>query len=521
MLDIKIVNGMLFDGSGAEAQRLDVGITGDSIASLGDLAAAEARQTIDAEGCLVCPGFIDAHTHSDSYLLIEPTSPSKIHQGVTTEICGNCGASAAPVTSFEHLPSDWADKSYPSKWSTTAEFRELIEAQGIGVNMVMMVGHNTLRRSFAGYENRAVTEDEMAVMVRNLEESLDAGAAGLSTGLIYAPGMFAPTEEIIKLAEITGRHGGIYTSHMRSEGDQLLEAISETINIGEKTGVRVQISHLKVSGRNNWHKIDAALELIQQARARGLQVAADRYPYVFGATDLDVVFPEWASDGGREGVLARLEDPDICSRLRAELIDSRDYDEWGGVLVGSTVHHDNFRFRGLSLIDVAVLLELPHPVDAIFHLCRNDKMMTGAFFAGMSEDNMYRILKEPYVMLGSDASLRSLSGPLGSDYPHPRAYGSVPRFLRMVIDKKIMPMQEAVRKMTSLPAQQFSLGQRGEIREGYAADIVVFNSDKLKDHATYAAPHAFASGVSHVLVNGKAVLADGRPTGCLSGRVIS
>jgi len=520
MLDTKIINGMLIDGSGTEAQRLDVGISGDSIAAIGDLSAAEAKHTINAEGCAVCPGFIDAHTHSDSYLLIEPTSPSKIYQGITTEVCGNCGASAAPVTSFEHLPSDWADKSYHSKWSTTSEFRELIETQGIGVNMVMMVGHNTLRRSFVGYENRPATNDEMAVMTRNLEESLDAGARGLSTGLVYAPGMFAPTEEIAALAEVVKKHNGIYTSHMRSEGDQLLESIAETINIGEKAGVRVQISHLKVSGRKNWHKIDAALELIRKARDRGVQVAADRYPYVFGATDLDVVFPEWAADGGREGVLARLEDTDIRNRLRGELIDSRDYDDWGGVLVGSTIHHDNFRFRGLSLIDVAVVLELEHPVDAIFHLCRNDKMMTGAFFAGMSEDNMYRILKEPYLMLGSDASLRSPSGPLSSDFPHPRAYGSVPRFLRMVLDKKIMPLNEAVRKMTSLPAQQFALKNRGRISEGYAADMIVFDPDKIRDNATYAAPHTFAAGINHLLVNGQAVLADGKPTGALPGKVI-
>ncbi len=217
MLDLKIINGTLIDGSGDDARFTDVGIIGDSISVVDDLSQAEARQTIDATGAIVCPGFIDAHTHSDTYLLIEPTSPSKIYQGITTEVCGNCGASAAPVTSFEHLPSDWADKSYPGKWSSVAEFRTLVEDRGIGINMVMMVGHNTLRRSFVGYDNRSVTVDELAVMSRKVEESFEAGVRGLSTGLVYAPGMFASQEEIVALAEVVARYDGIYTIHIRSE----------------------------------------------------------------------------------------------------------------------------------------------------------------------------------------------------------------------------------------------------------------------------------------------------------------
>lgn len=520
MLDLKIINGSLIDGSGSNVRRADVGIVGDSISFVGDLSQAEAQQTIDAEGTVVCPGFIDTHTHSDTYLLIDPTAPSKIYQGITTEICGNCGASAAPVTSFDHLPSDWADKSYPRKWSSVAEFRELIEEQGIGVNMVMMVGHNTLRRSFVGYDNRPVTADELALMSQKVEESFEAGARGLSTGLVYAPGMFAPQEEIVVLAKIAASYDGIYTSHMRSEGDTLLEALNEAIAIGHDANIRVQISHLKVSGRSNWHKIDDALALIRDARERGEPVAADRYPYTAGATDLDVVFPEWASDGGRATVLARLENSATCERLRGELVDSRDLEDWRGVLVGSTTHPDNKKFRGINLIEVAQALGLPHPVDAILYLCRNDEMTTGAFFAGMSEDNMRRILQEPYVMLGSDASLRSLTGLLSHDYPHPRAYGSMPRFLRMVLDEGLLSLPEAIRKMTSLPAEQFQLSKRGEIKQGYAADVAVFNPDNLKDNATYASPHALASGVTHVIVNGVQVLKNGRQTGRLPGNIL-
>ena len=520
MFDLKITNGSLIDGTGANAVQADIGITSDHITDIGDLKQAETRETIDATGCVVCPGFIDVHTHSDTYFLIEPTAPSKLHQGITTEVCGNCGASAAPVSSFEHLPSDWADKAYPGTWATMAEYRALLEKQRFGINIVNLVGHNTLRRSTIGYENRAATPDELARMVRDLEESMEAGARGFTTGLVYAPGMFAPREELVTLAKAAAKYDGMYGSHMRSEGDALLEAIDETLAIGRAAGARVQVSHLKVAGRANWGKIDDALAMIRGAIDKGQPVASDRYPYTAGATDLDVVFPEWAAEGGRGKVLTRLADGAARDRLRTELVDSRNTEDWGGVLVGSTTHPDNMRFRGLSLVEVAVLLELPHPVDAILHLCRTDELKTGAFFAGMSEENMRLILKEPYVMLGSDASLRAPTGPLSHDYPHPRAYGSMPRFLRMVLDAKLMPLEEAIRKMTSLAAGQFGLPRRGQLKEGYAADIVVFDPVTLKDHATYGNPHALSSGINNVIVNGIQTLIAGRSTGDLPGRLL-
>jgi N-acyl-D-amino-acid deacylase len=520
MFDLKIINGTLIDGTGQPPQQADVAVRDSAIADIGELGNAEAKRTIDASGRIVCPGFIDTHTHSDTYVLIEPTSPSKLHQGITTEVCGNCGASASPVSSFEHLPSDWADKTYPGTWSSTAEYRELVENCGVGVNLVMLIGHNTMRRSTVGYENRPATADELAQMVHGLEAGMDAGAHGFTTGLVYAPGMYAPREELVALASVAARHGGLYGSHMRSEGDALLESIDEAIAIGEAAGARVQISHLKVACRANWHKIDDALARIRDARARGVPVASDRYPYTAGATDLDVVFPEWAAEGGRKAVLERLASGADSARLRAELIDSRDREDWDGVLVGSTTHPDNERFRGLGLVEVARQLDLPHPVDAVLHLCRTDELKTGAFFAGMSEENMRRILREPYVMLGSDASLRALTGPLSKDYPHPRAYGSMPRFLRMVLDEGLLPLPEAIRKMTSLPASHFGLDGRGELKAGYAADVVVFAPDRIRDNATYGAPHALASGIEHVIVNGVPTLHEGKQTGALPGHVL-
>jgi N-acyl-D-amino-acid deacylase len=520
MLSLKIINGQLIDGTGSAPQQTDIGITGDSITAIGDLSQAESQETIDATGKIVCPGFIDVHTHSDTYLLIEPTAPSKLHQGITTEVCGNCGASAAPVSSFEHLPSDWADKDYPATWSSMAEYRALLETQGIGINAAILVGHNTLRRSIVGYDNRPASPDELSIMKRQLEESMEVGAHGLSTGLVYAPGMFAPREELIALANIVGRYEGLYGSHMRSEGDTLLDAMDEAMGIGREAGIRVQISHLKVSGRTNWHKIDDALTKMRDAIDRGEPVASDRYPYTAGSTDLDVVFPDWAAAGGRATVLARLNDTATCDRLRSELLDSRDREDWAGVLVGSTTHPDNLRFRGETIPTVAETLGLPHPVDAILYLCRNDELKTGAFFAGMSEDNMRRILQEPYVMLGSDASLRSLTGPLSLDYPHPRAYGCMPKFLRMVMDEALLPLAEAIRKMTSLPAAHFNIKNRGILAEGYQADIAIFDPETLQDHASYAAPHALSSGITHVLVNGTQTLKDSSPTGALPGSFV-
>lgn len=522
MFDLLIKGARILDGTGHDPFTADIGVTADAITAVGDLSAASSRTTLEfaAPPRIVSPGFIDAHSHSDTYLLIEPSSPSKLFQGVTTEICGNCGASAAPISSLEQLPSDWSDKTYPGSWSSLAEYRALLERVRPAVNVAMLVGHNTLRRQVAGYDDRPAGPDELARMIRLLEESLDAGARGLSTGLIYAPGMYAPPEELAALAAVVGRRGGVYGSHMRSEGERLIEAIDEAIAIGRESGARVEISHLKVAHRRNWSKVDDALAHIQAARERGEPVAADRYPYTSGATELDVVFPAWAAAGGRGAVLARLADAAARGRLRRELIDSRPREDWEGVVVGSTADSDNARFRGRNLLEVSEALGVAHPVDAVLHLCETDRLTTGAFFGGMSEANMRRILCEPYVMLGTDASLRAPSGPLGRDYPHPRTYGSFPRFLRMVLDENLLSLPEAVRKLTALPAGQFGLADRGVIAEGKKADLVIFDAARVRDTATYADPHRFAEGVDYVVVNGVVTAADGKLTGAGAGRFL-
>lgn len=516
MLDYKIIGGQVLDGTGADPVRADVGIAGERIAAIGDLMLAESAAVIDAAGKYVAPGFIDAHSHSDAYLLIEPSAPSKLFQGVTTEIVGNCGASAAPLADAAWLPSDWRDQAYPGAWRSVAEYRCLLEQARPAPNVMLLIGHGKLRAWVMGYQARPATADECRAMARLLEQGLDEGGRGFSTGLIYPPGLFAAPGEIADLARVAARRDGIYTTHMRSEGTHLLEAIEETLAIARQTSVRLEISHLKTSGRNNWSKAEAALNLIRGARAAGLDVAADRYPYTAGGTDLDVILPDWAQEGGRDAVLRCLRDPEEHKRLWQEMTASRPADDWRGIVIGSTAE---VSFRGRSLPEVAQALGVD-PVEAALRLIESDELKTSAFFFGMSEENMWKILAEPFVMIGSDASLRSLQGPLSRDFPHPRAYGAFPRFLRAALDGKTIALPEAIRKMTSLPADHFRLKGRGRVVAGDYADLVVFDPNTVTDVATFGEPHALAKGIECVMVNGVPTLDQNGLTGQRAGRIL-
>lgn len=520
MFDLVIERGSVFDGAGAPAVVADVGITGDRVIAIGALGGAEARRRLDVSGRLVCPGFIDVHSHSDAYLLIEPSAPSKIHQGVTTEVVGNCGASAAPREGAYRMPSDWRDKPYPASWRTVAEYRRLLEQAQPAVNVALLIGHNALRAAVAGYDDRPLSKDERDCACRLLEQAMEEGGRGLSTGLIYPPGMFASTDELVALASVAGRCNGIYATHMRSEGVRLIEAIDEALAIGRGAGIRVEISHLKTSGRRNWGKLDQAFERIETAQAEGIEVAADRYPYTASNTDLDAVFPAWAQEGGRDALLGRLHDATDRARLRADLARSRTDEEWGAITIGSTWAPGNRRFAGMPLPEVARILRVD-PIEAVLRLVEKDELRTGAFFFGMSEENMERILSRPYVMIGSDASIRAPTGPLSEDYPHPRAYGAFARFLRLALDGRATPVEEAIRKMTSLPASHFRLRDRGVLRPDAMADVVVIDPRTVCDFSTYAAPHRLAAGVDCVIVNGTMVVENGRLTGLRSGRFLA
>jgi len=500
--DAIIRHATLHDGTGAPPFPADLAVSRDRIAAIGDLSAASAPLEIDATGLVLCPGLVDAHSHSDAYILLQPAAESKIRQGVTTEIVGNCGASAAPLLPGYTMPSDWLEHIPNPSWTTLDTYRATLASARPALNIAMLVGHRTLRAAVMGTAPRAAAPDEIRAMCALLETAMEQGALGLSTGLVYAPAMYAEPAEIRALAAVVARHGGIYASHVRSESTRLLEAIAEFIDVGRATSVRLQLSHFKTSGRPNWHKLPAALDLVRSAIDSGLDLASDRYPYTASATDLDILLPVWAEQGGRAAILARLRDPATRARIRAEILaEHPDPAYWTTVRIGVTHAPENAPFAGLPLPAVADALRL-HPLDAALRLMDTDDLYTGGIFFGMSEENMWTILSQPYVAIGSDASLRAPWGPLAADHPHPRAYGTFPRFLRASIDGKTVPLPEAIRRMTSHPASRFRLAGRGILRTGACADLLLFDPRTIRDTATYAAPHAFPEGIAAVFVNG-------------------
>jgi N-acyl-D-amino-acid deacylase len=517
--DLLIQNGSVLDGTGKDAVRTDIGICGERIAAIGDLSKAETDHVIDATGQFVCPGFIDVHSHSDAYLLIEPRASSKVFQGITTEVCGNCGASAAPRLGDAKLPSDWQDKPFPGTWRTVSEYRKLFEQVKPAVNEALLIGHNTLHRGTCGYAPRGATPDELKEMCRALEQALDEGGCGLSTGLIYPPASAVPREEIIELLKLCAAKNKIYTSHMRSEGNQLLEALDETLNIGHRSGARVQISHLKTSGKDNWHKLDDVFEKIETARAEGIEVAADRYPYTASCTDLDIILPAWALYDGKTAVLARLADSNVRKKIRDEILSERGEFGFSTVMIGSTAHPENHTFEGVGLNEVSKSLGM-EPVDALLHIIEKDDLRTGGIFFGMCEENMWRILEKPWVMIGSDASLRAPDGILSTDHPHPRAYGTFTKLLRASLDGQTIALSELIRKMTSLPAEQFRLSGRGVLKKGFFADAVVFNPQTIREKTTYTKPHQLSTGVETLIVNGTLTIHNGQLTGRTNGQFL-
>ena len=509
-----IANGTIIDGTGRPAFPGDVAVEGDRIADIvpGGIAAKGDAQVVDASGCLVTPGFVDAHAHSDAYLVLEPDAPSKLSQGITTEINGQCGGSAAPRYGEARLSSDWASLlGERLTWRSFAEYRATVEAAHPAVNTAVFVGHNTLRSSTMGYAPRAATPEELGRMSRLLEESLDAGAWGLTTGLIYQPGRYSTPDEVVALAKVAAARGGYYATHMRSEGDAILEAIDEVLDLVRATGIRAEISHLKTSGERNWHKIGTVLEKMQSAVDEGLLLGSDRYPYCAAGTDLDIVLPDWAQAGGAPAEMERLADPAQRARIVAELDESgRD---WSQVMIGGAWHPDTRPLCGLTVAEILSQLPAPNsklpapssklqsPGSLICRILELDRCRTGAFFFGMSEANLDLILARDWIVPGSDASLRAPWGPLGADHPHPRAYGTMPGFYHRLRSLGIS-REAAIARMTSVPARRFGLRSRGVLEQGAFADIVVWNEAEFRSPATYTDPHRFAEGVRNVFVNG-------------------
>ena len=553
-----IQNGLIVDGSGKPGFYGDVVIDGDRIVDVISTAShgrdafptrpRTARSaaptascskpnktlidpnrpylTIDATGCIVSPGFIDAHAHSDAYLILEPDAPSKISQGITTEINGQCGGSVAPRYGEARLSGDWATLlGSRLTWRSLAEYRTVLEAAKPAINTIQFVGHNTLRSSVVGYAGRAATSDELKEMQRLLSESLDAGGWGLTTGLIYQPGKYSTPEEVVALAKVAAERGGFYATHMRSEGDRILEAIDEVIDLVRATGIRAEVSHLKTSGKRNWHKIDAVLEKIENAIGEGLLLGSDRYPFCAAGTDLDIVLPDWAQEGAAPAEMARLADPATRAKIVAE-INASDRD-WSTVMIGGTWSESTKPFSGQSVSEILSRTSrmsqssrnLSSPGELICRILELDGCKTGAFFFGMSEDNLDKILSRPWIVPGSDASLRAPWGPLGADHPHPRAYGTMPEFYRRVRALGVS-REEAIVRMTSVPARRFGIAGRGVIEKGAFADLAIWKEDEFSSSATYVEPHQFSSGVKAVLVNGAVSYTEGKFSGNRAGRFL-
>ena len=513
-----IRNGTLVDGTGSDTFAGDILVEGERIAAIlrpGEAGGADT--VIDAAGHLVTPGFIDSHAHSDAYLILEPDAPSKIAQGVTTEINGQCGGSAAPRFGEARLSSDWVSLLGDRlTWRSLAEYREAFNAAHPAVNSVQFIGHNTLRSGVVGYAPRRATNDELALMVSRMEQALEEGAWGISTGLIYQPGVHAAQEEVLLLAQKAAAKGAFYSTHMRSEGDFLLESIGEVIELAKTTGIRAQISHLKTSGRANWGKIDDALDTIEAAVDAGILLGSDRYPFCAAGTDLDIVLPAWAQAGGAPAECARLADATQRARIVAELdASSRD---WSSVMIGGTWHSGTKRFSGRTISSIAAETGVS-PGEAVCSILEKDLCRTGAFFFGMSEDNLDKILSKPWVLAGSDASLRAPWGPLGSDHPHPRAYATMPEFYRR-LRALGFSLEETIARMTSAPARRFGIDGRGTLEKGAFADIAIWKEDEFKAAATYEKPHAFPAGVAAVLVNGALTFQNGKFTGKHRGRFL-
>lgn len=530
--NVVLRNGLVFDGTGNPAVVADVAIAGDRIAAVGEIPGGLAEREIDVSGFAVTPGFIDAHSHSDAYLLIEPEAPSKLSQGITTEVNGQCGGSAVPKLGAARLSSDWASMRYPTSdggvaqgptWTTVASYRWLFEQVRPAINSIQFIGHNTLRAGVMGYAPEAADADQVKAMCRNLEQALDEGGWGLSTGLLYQPGKYSTPDEVIALAKAAAAKGGMYATHMRSESVRLLEAVDEVLDLARATGIQVQVSHLKTSGKANWHKIDALLGKLNAAREEGIRLYSDRYPYVAAGTELDVVFPDWAGAGGSAAELERLADPVQRARIVDEI--NRQNRDWETVLIGGAWSDTVAPFCGKTLAAAARTLGMS-PGETVCLFVEKDLARTGGFFFGMSEDNLHRIYEQPWICCGSDASLRAPSGPLGADHPHPRAYGTMPRFFRLLTGRvdgfaKICSDEEAVRRMCGLPAEIFGIRDRGVIRDGAFADLAVLDLAEFRDSATYERPHQYSTGVELVFVNGEPAYERGCFTGNRCGRFLT
>jgi N-acyl-D-amino-acid deacylase len=519
--DILIRGGLVYDGTLSEPRVCDVASEGERITYVGPPDQVEASIVVDAQGLAVCPGFIDTHAHSDFTIVADNRAEGKIMQGVTTEVNGNCGMSAAPLYkgAYERRQEDLRELGITQRWNTLGQYFDLIGKRGTAVNIATLAGHGNIRGSVVGYDDRRPSPEEMDNMRRLLRESVEEGAIGLSTGLIYPPGIYARTEELIDLAGELRDKGLIYASHMRSEGTMLMEAVGEVIRIGREAGIKAHISHLKTAGRQNWHKAGEVITLLQETIRNGGRITCDRYPYTASSTDLDAVLPSWTYAGGNEEELRRLQDEGERARITEELKEQAG-DYWSGVIISSVSSEENHWMEGKTISEIASVLGTDE-ISAAFKVLIEERLRVGAIFLSMSEDNLRKFLALPFCMIGSDSSARCFEGPTRRGKPHPRTFGTFPRFFgRYVRDASLIPFAEAVHRATQLAAETFGLKGRGRIAEGTYADIVVFDQARIADSATFEEPFQRPVGVRYVLVNGKMAVVDGQYRAAIAGKVL-
>lgn len=513
-----IAGGTVFDGTGAPGRIADVAIEGDQIVAVGDLSALQAPR-LEAQGLFVAPGFIDVHTHTDATVILNPAMSSSIRQGVTTELTGNCGmqvgvARNGPAFSLERRLARY---EAPFEWASLGEFFNCLERQGIAGNVAALVGHGTLRKRVMGWDPHPPRPEALEQMRRLLRQSLEEGAFGLSTGLEYAPGRFATTDELVALAREVASVGGLYATHLRNEAEGLLEAVEEALYVAQQAGVAVQLSHHKAEGRRNWGVVQHTLARLEAARASGMDVACDVYPYTAFMTNLAVrTLPAWVQTGAMEEIAERLRDPNVRTRVLAEM---RDLDlDWERLLIG--VARRNRSLQGRSVAALAREWGVT-PQEAVLQILTSEGgVVTGIQFE-ISEEDMRTVMRFPYTCIASDSGSRAASGPISEDRVHPRGFGTFPRVLgRYVREESVLTWEEAIHKMTGLPASRLRLRRRGVIRPGAYADLVVFNPHRVEDRATFADPIRYPVGICHVFVNGVAVVRNGEETGARPGRVI-
>lgn len=521
--DLLIRNGKIIDGSGSAAFTGDVGIRGDTIAAIGDLKSARGRTELDAQGMVVAPGFINMLSWAVESLIEDGRSMSDICQGVTLEVMGE-GDSWGPWSESmkEEMKASQGDIKYDIEWTTLGEYLEYLEKRGVAANIASFVGTATLRIHQVGYDDRPPTAAEMDSMKLLVRQAMEEGAIGVSSALEYIPASFASTEELTKLCRVAAEYDGMYISHIRNEDDTFLEAIDDFLRIPHETGIRAEIYHLKQVGRTNWGKLDGAIAKIDSARAAGLHITADMYNYPASSTGLGILMPEWVQEGGFEKWVARLKDPEVRESVGPEIIKTimRKQGSPERVLVIG-FNTDSLKYlQGKTLAEIAAMRgKLPE--ETVMDLVIDDGSNVSAVFFSMSEDNLRKQIAQPWMMFGSDGKSMAPEGVFLKSATHPRAYGNFARLLgKYVRDEQVIPLEEAIRRLTSLPAATMKIEKRGALMEGYYADVVIFDPERVQDHSSFEDPHQLSTGMSHVIVNGVQVLRDGEHTGATPGRVI-